>query len=153
MSEAAIRLAAAGGKRVIPICGFPARNGAAAGLVLKAGPEGSCEMAEAKVMTEHEAIRKWAEERGGRPAAVKGTHRKGDTGIIRLIFPEAPNADEDSLEEISWEEFFEKLDRAGLALLCQETTAKGERSLFNKLVSRETAEARQEGGAHPSRRG
>ena len=107
--------------------------------------------AEAQVTTNHDQIRKWAEARGGKPAAIKTTHRGDDPGIIRLIFPGAPNADDESLEEISWDEFFSKFDEAGLALLYQDRTTSGERSLFNKLIGRETAEARQHGESHASR--
>jgi hypothetical protein len=107
--------------------------------------------AEAQVTTDHGEIRKWAEARGGKPAAVKATHRGNDPGIIRLIFPGAPNADDESLEEISWDEFFGKFDEAGLALLYQDRTASGATSLFNKLIGRETAEARQHGEGHTSR--
>ena len=108
-------------------------------------------MAEAKTTTDHNEIRKWAEARGGRPAAVRATHDKDDAGIIRIEFPNAPNANDEALEEISWEEFFEKFDEAGLALLYQEKTAKGARSNFNKLVRRETAEAREHDESHASR--
>jgi hypothetical protein len=110
-------------------------------------------MPQAKVTTDHDEIRRWAEARGGRPAAVRSMHRgKDDPGIIRIEFPGAPNAKDDNLEEISWDEFFEKFDEAGLTLLYQEETASGERSNFNKLVSRDTAEAREHGGNHASRR-
>ena len=105
----------------------------------------------AQITTDHDEIRKWAEARGGKPAAVKSTHRGDDPGIIRLIFPNAPNANEGSLEEISWDEFFEKFDEANLALLYQEKTAHGDDSFFNKLIGRETAEARQHGESHASR--
>jgi hypothetical protein len=105
----------------------------------------------AQITTDHDQIRKWAEARDGKPAAVKSTHRGDDPGIIRLIFPNAPNANESSLEEISWDEFFEKFDEANLALLYQEKTAGGEGSFFNKLIGRETAEARQHGESHASR--
>jgi hypothetical protein len=104
-------------------------------------------MAEAKVTTDHDFIRRWAEARGGRPAAVSSTQRgKDDVGIIRIEFPDAPHAKDDNLEEIGWDEFFEKFDESGLALLYQDQTAHGEESNFNKLVKRETAEAREEGG-------
>src|SRR3954447_18838285 len=99
-------------------------------------------MAEAKFTTDHDEIREWAEARGGRPAAVRGTHGKDDPGIIRIEFPGAPNANDDALEEITWDEFFDKFGEADLALVYQEETAGGERSNFNKLVGRETAEAR-----------
>jgi hypothetical protein len=108
-------------------------------------------MAETKITTDHDEIRRWAEERGGRPAAVRRTHRKDDPGIIRIEFPGARNANDEELEEITWEEFFEKFDEAGLALLYQEKTASGEKSNFNKLIGRETAEAREHGDNHASR--
>lgn len=100
------------------------------------------EAAEAHVTTDHETIRKWAEARGGKPAAVKATHRKGDAGILRIIFPDSRYADDDALEEISWDEFFRKFDEAELALLYQEETAEGQRSLFNKLIRRDSQEKR-----------
>jgi len=106
---------------------------------------------EARITTDHDQIRQWVGARGGKPAAVKATHRGGDPGIIRLIFPDAPNANDDSLEEISWEEFFEKFDDANLALVYQDNTAGGEKSFFNKLIGRETAEARRHGESHTSR--
>jgi anaerobic selenocysteine-containing dehydrogenase len=85
--------------------------------------------------TDHEAIRKWAEERGGKPSCVLGTGGGGDAGILRIDFP--GYSGEGKLKEISWDEFFEKFDEEGLALLYQEKTKDGERSNFNKLVNRE----------------
>ena len=107
-------------------------------------------MAQAKLTTDHDEIRKWAEARGRRPAAVGSTQSKDNTGIVRIEFPDAPNAKDDALEEISWEDF-EKFDEAKLALLYQEETAAGRRSNFNKIVGRETAEAREHGAGHASR--
>ncbi len=91
-----------------------------------------------KVTTDHEEIRKWAEKRGGSPASVKRTHEKGGPGIIRIDFPGYSGGE--SLEKISWEEFFEQFEQKGLAFLYQEKTASGEVSRFNKLISREGAE-------------
>ena len=108
-------------------------------------------MAGAKITTDHDEIRKWAEERGGRPATVRRTHGNDDAGIIRIEFPDAPHSKHDALEEISWEEFFEKFDESKLALLYQEETAGGEKSNFNKLIGRETAEARAHGDNRASR--
>lgn len=90
-----------------------------------------------KTTTDHEEIRKWAEERGAKPSAVKRTGDEDDVGIIRLDFP--GYSGEGSLEEITWEQFFEKFEEAELAFVLQETTADGERSNFNKLVSRNKA--------------
>ncbi len=108
-------------------------------------------MAEAKMTVDHDEIRRWAEERGGRPAAVRRTHAEDDPGIIRIAFPDAPYANDEALEEITWDEFFEKFDEAGLALVYQEETARGGRSNFNKLIGRETAEAREHGERHAGR--
>ena len=83
---------------------------------------------------DHDEIRRWAEARGAVPAEVKGTERGGEAGIIRFEFPKAPNRNDSKLEEISWEDFFEKFDRNNLEMVYQEKTAEGERSNFNKLV-------------------
>ena len=91
-----------------------------------------------KVTTDHEEIRRWAEERGATPAAVIRTESDDDPGIIRLDFPGYSGAG--SLEAISWDEWFKKFDQRNLALLYQEHTAGGEKSNFNKIISRGTAE-------------
>jgi hypothetical protein len=86
---------------------------------------------------DHEEIRQWAEERGASPACVRGTGGGEDVGMIRLDFP--GYSGEQSLEHIEWDDWFQKFDESGLALLVQDTTAGGQKSNFNKLVSRETA--------------
>lgn len=87
-----------------------------------------------RITTNHDDIRKWAEERGGKPATVKSSSGD-DVGILRIDFP--GYSGEDSLEEISWEDFFTKFDDSNLAFLYQETTSNGEQSRFNKFVSRD----------------
>jgi hypothetical protein len=94
--------------------------------------------ASARPLTDHEEIRRWAEERGATPACVRGTGDSNDTGMIRLDFPGYSGAG--SLEEISWDDWFEKFDESNLALIVQDETASGDTSNFNKLVSRDTAE-------------
>jgi hypothetical protein len=93
-------------------------------------------MSQGKVTTDHKAIRKWAEERGGHPATVKGTEQgKEHAGILRLDF----GPKEDKLDQISWDEFFVKFETAELAFLHQDRTADGDVSRFHKFVSRENA--------------
>lgn len=87
--------------------------------------------------TDRAEIQQWAEQRGAKPACVQGTGGKGDIGLLRLEFPGKPGAKDDKLTEISWDEFFEKFDERGLALVYQEQTAEGDVSNFNKLISRE----------------
>jgi hypothetical protein len=88
--------------------------------------------------TDHDQIREWAEARGGKPSCVRGTGGQGDTGMIRLDFPGFSG--KNSLQEITWGEFFEAFDDNNLALLYQDKTKGGKPSRFNKLVSRERAE-------------
>src|SRR3954447_11774588 len=106
----------------------------------------SASSASSKTTTDHEEIRKWAEERGGKPACVMGTGGGGDAGILRIDFP--GYSGEGKLKEISWDEFFEKFDEENLALLYQEKTKDGERSNFNKLVNREESGGKKSSGRH-----
>lgn len=92
-----------------------------------------------RVLTDHDEIQRWAEERGARPSAVQRTHTDDNVGIIRLDFP--GYSGEDSLEEIEWDEWFDKFDDNNLALIVQDETAGGEKSNFNKIVSRDTVES------------
>ena len=91
-------------------------------------------MSESKTTTDHEEIRRWVVARGGRTARVKGTGGDGDGGLLRVDYP--GRGDEDTLEEISWEEFFETFDENGLAFLYQEETRSGDESRFAKLIYR-----------------
>jgi hypothetical protein len=85
--------------------------------------------------TDCKEIKKWAEARGAKPACVKGTGDKGDIGILRLDFPGYTG--EDKLQEISWDDWCKKFEQRKLALVYQETTADGQKSNFNKIISRE----------------
>ena len=100
---------------------------------------------ESKVTFDHDEIRRWAEERNAKPACVKGTGGASDIGMIRLDFP--GYSGEQSLEHIDWKEWFEKFDQNNLALVYQETTAGGQKSNFNKIVSRDTVEASKKAGS------
>jgi len=88
--------------------------------------------------TDHNQIRKWAESRGAKPSCVRGTGGKNDVGMLRLDFPGYTG--EDELQPISWDDWFDKFEERKLALVYQEETAGGEKSNFNKLVSRENVE-------------
>ena len=87
-----------------------------------------------RTLTDHDEIKSWAEERGGKPSMVSATADEGDgAGVLRLDF----GRDDEGLEEIEWETWFETFDSQKLALIVQDETADGERSNFNKLVSRD----------------
>lgn len=90
-------------------------------------------MSTALKTTDHGEIREWVEERKGRPCVVAATAEdegKGG-GVLRIDFGE----EDDALEEIEWEEFFEIFDENDLVFLHQDETAEGKTSRFNKFVS------------------
>jgi hypothetical protein len=95
-------------------------------------------MALSRTTQDHDEIRRWAEARGAQPCEVASTHRKNEPGILRFCFPNAPNKNDSSLREISWDEFFEKFDENDLELIYQEKTAGGQKSNFNKLIHPES---------------
>lgn len=86
-------------------------------------------MSTAETTTDHDMIRQWVEARGGQPARVKG---RGPGGILRIDFDEP----EESLEQISWDDFFKIFDENDLAFLHQDETEDGKTSRFNKFVER-----------------
>jgi len=106
----------------------------------------SASSASSKTTTDHDEIRRWAEERGGKPSCVQGTGGGGDAGILRIDFP--GYSGEGKLKEISWDEFFEKFDEQELALVFQEKTKDGEKSNFNKLVNRDDSGQKKSTGRH-----
>ena len=84
---------------------------------------------ERKTTTDHEEIRRWVEERDGNPARVEGTN------LLRIDYPGFSGGQ--SLEEISWDEFFEIFDENNLKFLYQENTKDGGQSRFSKFVENE----------------
>jgi hypothetical protein len=91
--------------------------------------------ADTRTTTDHDEIRRWVEEHGGKPARVRSTGNGDDPGVLRIDFP--GGAGEDELEPVSWDEWFQKFDDEGLAFLYQESKASGEDSTFFKLVRRD----------------
>ena len=98
-------------------------------------------MSEGIVTTDHEEIRSWAEERDGYPARVKSTNSKTG-GIIRIDYE--GYSGEDSLERITWDEWFDAFEKNKLAFLYQNTVKGGGKSRFSKLIDRDSQEARSQ---------
>ena len=90
---------------------------------------------ESRITTDPDEIKRWVEERGGYPASVKATSEDGDPGLLRIDFP--GYSGDESLERISWEDFFEKFEEKDLAFLYQDTIREGEESRFFKFISRD----------------
>jgi hypothetical protein len=94
---------------------------------------------ESRTTTDHEEIRRWVEEHGGRPVTVRGTESGGESaGVLRIDFPGGASSGgkDDRLDPIEWDEWFAKFDEEKLAFLYQEKRADGGDSTFHKLVSR-----------------
>jgi hypothetical protein len=96
-------------------------------------------MSEAIVTTDHDKIKSWTEERDGYPARVKQTDGKAG-GIIRIDYEGYSGGD--SLEKITWAEWFDAFEKNHLAFLCQDRVKGGGKSRFSKLIDRDSQEAR-----------
>jgi len=92
-------------------------------------------MSSATRTTDEQEIRRWVEERGGFPARVRTDDARGG-GILRIDFDEPGGNDDERLERIDWDEFFQIFQESDLAFLHQDETADGQPSRFNKFVSR-----------------
>src|SRR3954462_2920947 len=92
-------------------------------------------MARAQATTDHQVIRRWIETHKGHPSVVRATEgtRAGSAGILRADFEPA----EESLEEISWDDFFDTFDSNNLAFLYQDE----KQSRFHKFVNRDSVES------------
>lgn len=92
-------------------------------------------MSDAKTTTNHDEIKSWVEERGGHPARVKGTDKKGGSGVPVIDYPGFSGTQ--TLEPIDWDEFFKGFEENKLAFLYQDETSAGGESRFSKLVNRD----------------
>lgn len=77
---------------------------------------------------DHETIRHWAEERGGRPVLT----REEEAGL-RIAFN---RNDPLAAETMDWETFFRSFEAQNLALLYQHRNRDGAVSRFCRLVTR-----------------
>jgi hypothetical protein len=88
-----------------------------------------------KTTTNHAEIRRWVESKGGSPAHVKRTGKKDDPGVLRIDFP--GYSGEETLAELSWDEWFRAFDANKLAFVYQPSTR------FSKLVARSASSPRR----------
>lgn len=82
------------------------------------------------ITTNHDVIRRWAEDRGAVPATVPGTEHEGRPGVLRFDFPGYGG---ESLQHISWEDWFDSFDTRELNFIFQEHTKDGSQSNFFQL--------------------
>lgn len=93
--------------------------------------------AQSQTTTNPKVIQSWVEARGGHPATVVGTSRKGEPGLLRIDYPGFRG--QQKLRAINWNEFFNKFKQSDLAFVFQNKTATGRVSRFSKFVRRQTA--------------
>lgn len=92
------------------------------------------ESGDSKITTNHDEIKKWVEDRDGKPALVKGTGDNGKGGgLLRINFQDEQ---EEDLENIEWQKFFTIFDEDKLKFLYQENTKDGSESRFFKFVNK-----------------
>jgi hypothetical protein len=95
-------------------------------------------MEKAKTTTDHEHIKQFVEERGGHPARVKGTAVKDNSGVLLIDYPGYSGTQ--TLEVISWDEFFKGFEQNELAFLYEDEKQAGSQSRFSKLINRDPAQ-------------
>lgn len=86
---------------------------------------------ENRITIDHETIRRWADERGGFPATVAGSHSGDDVGVLRIGF-----GDEEELEQIDWNEFFAKFEEKALAMRYRDEPAESGSERFYEFFKR-----------------
>jgi len=96
------------------------------------------DMDKTETTTNHEHIKRWVEERGGHPARVKGTAVEGSSGVLLMDYPGYSSTQ--TLEAISWDEFFKGFEENELAFLYEDEKKVGSQSRFSKLVNRDAAQ-------------
>jgi len=81
-------------------------------------------------------IRRWAEERGGRPATTPGGDAENPR-VLRIDFPEY----DDRLQEVSWDAWLKVFQERELVFLFQENMKAGNQSNFFRLDNPEREDA------------
>ena len=89
-----------------------------------------------KTTTNHENIKRWVEDRGGHPARVKGTNEKSGSGVLVIDYP--GNSGTQTLEAITWDEFFKGFEENKLAFLYADARKTDSQSRFSKLINRDS---------------
>lgn len=87
-------------------------------------------MNDTRTTTSHEVIRRWAEQRGARPATLPGSEYDGRLGVLRFDFPGYGGA---VLRTVDWDEWFATFDARRLHFRYQEQRPDGTPSNFNRL--------------------
>ncbi len=100
-------------------------------------------MDDTKVTVDHNTIKAWAKQFGGKPEILDDKEAKGDEVTIRINFPgitdESFIPDNLSEEDISWDEFFQKFDAQDLAFEYTDKKQINDPSAAYHFIKRENA--------------
>jgi hypothetical protein len=89
------------------------------------------------VTTDHEVIKRWAEERGAVPATVAGTEHGDQLGVLTFDF----GGTDERLRHVSWDEWLATFDARRLNFIYQEERSDGRQSNFFRLESPDREDA------------
>lgn len=91
------------------------------------------------VTSDHEVIKRWARERGAKPATIEGTERDSRPGVLTFDFPGWRSGGR--LREVSWADWFKTFDGRRLNFIYQEQRSDGRQSNFFRVESPEREDA------------
>lgn len=86
-----------------------------------------------RVLTDHETVKRWVRQRGGRPVA------RSAAGTERLDL-EFPGEDAEDASPMDWSEFFAHFEVQGLALACTDESGPTGSGIEYALVDRDEAD-------------
>jgi len=85
------------------------------------------------VTSNHEVIKRWARERGAKPATIEGTERGDRPGVLTFDFPGWRSGGR--LRQVSWADWFKTFDGRRLNFIYQEQMSDGRQSNFFRVES------------------
>ncbi len=90
---------------------------------------------EVKTTDNHSTIKKWVEDRDGKPALMDGiVPDDGGGEMLRIDFMDGSDG---PLNQISWDKFFEIFDNTNLLFLYEDEVKGGEKSKFHKFIRKD----------------
>jgi len=88
-----------------------------------------------KTTDDHEAIKKWVEDRYGAPALIGGiVPEEGGGEMLRIDFRDSSDG---PLNETSWETFFEIFDENNMLFVYRDEPEEGEKNKFYEIVNKD----------------
>ena len=95
------------------------------------------------VAKDHEEIKKWVKDNGGKPAIIDDPEVGGDNVGLRIDFPGVKDEallseNRNTTEDTSWDRFFEVLESKNLSFMYTNEETPRNPSMAYKFVNRET---------------